>query len=174
MLPRMQRASIAILLLLAACRPDPATEQPDATAAPEPAPVEDVPVETPPAETPHAETPPVETPPAETPPPEPPKPYDFVVSFISPGDGTDAAAYDRLKAIVAKYKGVVQVRSNWGREGEHDECFTLGELSAAKKKEFIAKVTASMKKSKKVNVAENAQCQGTPEAAPEAAAPAAQ
>jgi len=162
----MQRASIAILLLLTACRPDPATEQPDATAAPETPPVEEPPTETPPVEEPPAETPPAETPPpVEEPPPEPPKPYDFVVSFISPGDGTDQAAYDRLKAIVAKYKGVVQVRSNWGREGEHDECFTLGELSAAKKKEFIAKVTASMKKSKKVNVAENATCQGTPEAA---------
>jgi hypothetical protein len=162
----MQRATSLIALALIACRPE------STTPPTEPTPTQTPPVEEPPKETPPVEEPPAETPPAEEPPPPaeeppPPQPYDLVVSFTSPGDGTDQAAYERLKTIVAKYKGIVQVRANWGREGEHDECFTLGELSPAKRKELIAKITASMKKSTKVTVTENAECKGTPEAAPQ-------
>lgn len=161
MLAPMKHTTVASLLLLAACRQGASTPPPEPTPPP---PVEEPPTETPPVEDPPpaTEPPPVEEPPPAEEPPPPPTPYDLVVSFISPGDGTDQAAYERLQAIVAKYKGVVGVRANWGREGEHDECFTLTALSDGKRKEFIAKVEASMKKSSKVNVSVNAACQGTP------------
>lgn len=85
--------------------------------------------------------------------------YDLVVSFISPGDGTDHAAAERLEAAIAGVAGVVHARGHWGREGEHDECFVLEALSAEDRAAFIAKAKAAVADSKKVNVSENAVCQ---------------
>jgi hypothetical protein len=85
--------------------------------------------------------------------------YDLVVSFFSPGDGTDHAAEQRLAAAIAGVAGVVHARGHWGREGEHDECFVLGALSAEDRAAFIAKAKAAVEGSEKVNVSENAVCQ---------------
>ncbi len=92
--------------------------------------------------------------------PDAPRSYALVVSFFSPGNGTDNAASDKLTAIVAKLpKKVAQVTGRWGKEGEHDECFDLGELDAKEKAAFIAQVKQDVGSSKRVNINENATCQ---------------
>jgi len=99
--------------------------------------------------------------PAEPGPPEA-HPYDLVVSFISPGDGTDHEAFEHLKAIVAETPGLVHARGHWGREGEHDECFMLTGLTPTDRMAFVARVREEMAKSQKVNLGENAECQHQP------------
>lgn len=81
------------------------------------------------------------------------------MQFFSPGDGTDRAAYDRLKAML-KTLGKVPpfVSRRWGKEGEHDECFDISSLSPADRKAFIARVKGAVQSSKKVTVAENGTC----------------
>ncbi|MBN9165635.1 MAG: hypothetical protein BGO98_16955 [Myxococcales bacterium 68-20] len=83
----------------------------------------------------------------------------LVVSFISPGDGTDHAAYDRLKATLKSLAKVPPfVSRSWGKEGEHDECFDLSGLSAPERQAFIGRVKEAVRSSKKVNLAENGTC----------------
>lgn len=118
-----------------------------------------------------AKQPPPDTPPDATAVPDEPQPaepiaavepgrsYDLVVSFFSPGDGTDAAASQRLDEAVVGVAGVVRATGHWGREGEHDECFILTGLSEADRAAFIAKAKAAVADSKKVNVSEQAVCQ---------------
>lgn len=85
--------------------------------------------------------------------------YALVVSFISPGNGTDREAYDKLLALVKKQtKHLAVVTGRWGKEGEHDECFQLTELSAEEKKAFVAAVRKEVGGSKRVNIGENAEC----------------
>lgn len=89
-----------------------------------------------------------------------PKTYALVVSFFSPGNGTDRAAFDKLTAIVAKLpKKVAQVTGHWGKEGEHDECFDLSELDAKQKADFIAAVKKDVGASDRVTIKENDVCQ---------------
>jgi hypothetical protein len=100
---------------------------------------------------------PVATPPASA---EAPGTYALVVSFFSPGNGTDRAAFDKLTAIVAKLpKEVAQVTGHWGKEGEHDECFALTELDAKEKAAFVAQVKKEVGASDRVTIKENAACQ---------------
>lgn len=83
----------------------------------------------------------------------------LVVSFISPGDGTDHAAYDRLKATLKSLSKVPPfVSRSWGKEGEHDECFDLSGLSAPERQAFLARVKEAVRSSKKVNITENGTC----------------
>jgi hypothetical protein len=85
--------------------------------------------------------------------------YALVVSFISPGNGTDRDAYDKLMALVKKQtKHLAVVTGRWGKEGEHDECFQLSELSDAEKTAFVDAVRKEMGSSKRVNIGENAAC----------------
>lgn len=93
--------------------------------------------------------------------PEPGRRYDFVVSFVSPGDGTDVEAAKRLQNVVDDTPKLGHVRGSWGREGEHDECFTLGLLGSAERKAFIDRVHAAVAASPKVKVAANVECQHT-------------
>src|SRR5205085_973387 len=53
--------------------------------------------------------------------------YALVVSFTSPGNGTDGAAFERLRGVIADVGAarVGHVHGTWGKEGEHDECFDL-------------------------------------------------
>lgn len=85
--------------------------------------------------------------------------YAFVVSFISPGDGTDHAAYERLLALVkATPKPLHWALGHWGKEGEHDACFDLAELSSSEKTAFIAAVKKQVGGSPKVQIHEKAVC----------------
>jgi hypothetical protein len=87
--------------------------------------------------------------------------YALVVSFFSPGNGTDGEAFDRFEAMLKKQAPApAHVTSRWGREGEHDECFTLAELDEAKKRAFIGKVKEAIGGSKRVNVKLDAECMG--------------
>lgn len=91
--------------------------------------------------------------------PDPDKSYSFVVSFFSPGDGTDVAASDRLEAFLLRAKKQVpRVTGHWGKEGEHDECFSFAELSARKRKAFMADVKQAIGASSKVSYREDAPC----------------
>lgn len=139
---RLSSLALCPILVTLACQPE-ATQPPA-----EPAPTTEPPVEGEPTPAP---TEPVAV--------EAGRNYDLVVSFISPGDGTDHAAAERLEAAIAGVAGVVHARGHWGREGEHDECFVLGALSAEDRAAFIAKAKAAVADSKKVNVSENAVCQ---------------
>lgn len=126
-----------------------------------PPPVEEPPSEPPPVEEPPSEEPPAEDPPPEEPPPpriDPAKVYDLVVSFGSPGDGTDSAAFDRLKTAIAGFSGVVHDQGRWGREGEHDECFDLAALSAKDRAAFVKKAKAAVAKSDRTTVREKSTC----------------
>ncbi len=77
----------------------------------------------------------------------------LIVSFYSPGNGTDHEAYERLEAIIRDTKPQpARTRSAWGREGEHDECFTLSELAPAARQAFIARVRREVGNSKRVNI----------------------
>jgi hypothetical protein len=164
----MNRSRVALTLAsitLLACKPDPATLTPEATAA-DPTPADEGAIEPATGDAGATDAVPSEGGEAGEPgtpgTPEAGKSYDFVVSFYSPGDGTDGAAFDRLTAIVKETKGLTQVTGRWGREGEHDECFTLTGLGAAERAAFIARVRKEVGNSKKVNISENAECQNNP------------
>jgi hypothetical protein len=152
MLARMRTRAPSLLVLactFAACKPAPTPSEPEPTPGSDDA----APVD--PTEGGTPTDPPIPGAPED-------HPYDFVVSFISPGDGTDHEAESRLEAIVAATKGLEHARGTWGREGEHDECFMLGGLSAADRDAFVARVRAEVGNSKKVNISEGAACQHQP------------
>ena len=94
--------------------------------------------------------------------PVPNKKYALVVSFFSPGNGTDREAYERLLGLIAKSpKKLAYATGHWGKEGEHDACFELTELSATEKTAFVASVKKEMAASTRVNVESNAVCKNT-------------
>jgi hypothetical protein len=162
----MNRSHVALTLAasitLLACKPDPTTLTPEATAA-DPTSAEASAIEPVTGDDGASDPVPGEGGEAAEPgTPEAGKSYDFVVSFYSPGDGTDGAAFERLTTIVKETKGLTQVTGRWGREGEHDECFTLTGLGAAERAAFIARVRKEVGNSKKVNISENAECQNNP------------
>src|SRR5690349_15366292 len=67
------------------------------------------------------------------------KTYSLVVSFGSIASGTDDAASERLKRVEIP-RGAVHHRGLWGKEGEFDECFDLGDVPADKSRAFIDNV----------------------------------
>ena len=85
--------------------------------------------------------------------------YGLVVSFFSPGNGINRQAKTDYDTFLEDYKGKVEVEQvRWGREGEIDYCLKLSSLSAAEKKDFIAKSRQVLEKSDRVNITENAAC----------------
>ncbi|MDF2694939.1 MAG: hypothetical protein K0S65_3322 [Labilithrix sp.] len=122
-----------VVIALAACGSSPAPEAPPPSSKVQAASSEAAPAETPaalPSATPlpasAASAPPASqtaSAPQET---SIGKKNILVVSFISPGDGTDRAAYERLEASLKTVANLPPfVSHRWGREGEHDECFDL-------------------------------------------------
>jgi hypothetical protein len=83
----------------------------------------------------------------------------LLVSFISIGQGADQQAREKFdkflkeQTVLVNYEGI-----NWGREGEMDYCFTLGELSPAQQAEFVKKVKALIGENKLVLISENVPC----------------
>jgi hypothetical protein len=84
--------------------------------------------------------------------------YSLVISFGSPGDGTDRAAFDRLEAAVKTLPQVPRARGRWGKEGEHDECFDLTALTSAERKTFVDRARGAIAPSTKTDAHENAAC----------------
>lgn len=86
--------------------------------------------------------------------------YTIVVSFTSPGDGTDRAAYERLLGVVRDVGAgkVGRVSGRWGKEGEHDECFDLSRLPHRERLAFTERVRLSVGTSDRVTISENAPC----------------
>ena len=152
-MPSALRMSVAALVLLACGGDAPPPAMPAAaSSAPSVGPVGSA-APPPPASV-------VVTPSPEVPPrPQQDKLYALVVSFISPGDGTDARAHERLRAVVSDISAprVGHVRGSWGKEGEHDECFDLGGLAYAEKKAFLQRVRFATT-SDRVTITENARC----------------
>jgi hypothetical protein len=121
---------------LVACSSSSPTVKPDAP--PEPAPA---------AETPAAETPPADGKMA------------LIVSFYSPGNGTNEEAAAKLNALIdATQPKPARKTVRWGREGEHDECFKLDDLSAEQKTAFIAAVEKELAGADRVNILKDEPC----------------
>jgi hypothetical protein len=133
------------LALAAACGP---------AAAPPPA--EPAPAEPGPAEP----APPPPGPRAAIHPGDPPGPFALVVSFYSPGDGTDGDAIAALDRLIADQGGrdLGLIRARWGREGEVDYCFGLHGLDDAARADFLDRVQAALASSRKVNLYRDAAC----------------
>ena len=82
--------------------------------------------------------------------------YRFVVSFFSPGNGTDGEAITKLDKFLADHpKKPKADHINWGREGEVDYCFKLKEFSTDEQKIFIDQVKKLIQSSDRVNFSEN-------------------
>jgi hypothetical protein len=97
--------------------------------------------------------------PADTTPSATPTPGStaLVVSFYSPGNGVNVAAAQKLDRIVDATKPrPARTSVGWGGEGEHDECFALGELAAEQKREFIARVVKEVGSEDRVHILQNA------------------
>jgi len=112
------------------------------------------------AAAPTSGAPPPETappPPAATP-PAAPGTARFIVSFISPGDGTDHEAEAKLRDLIADRTELGTQRIDWGKEGETDYCFSLAGLSAGGQRAFIAEVDSLIGGRPKVRLMENEPC----------------
>lgn len=88
----------------------------------------------------------------------------LVVSFYSICCGIDHKAQEKLDNFIKRYektkrKQLTKAAVHWGKEGEIDYCLQLSELSPKEQKRFISQVRALLKKSKLVNINENAACQ---------------
>jgi len=90
--------------------------------------------------------------------PEPGKIYDLVVSFGSPGDGTDRDAYERVRKVIEGTSGLETATGYWGKEGEHDECFMLTHLSDPARKKFRDEIERATRGGKYVHVASKETC----------------
>lgn len=85
--------------------------------------------------------------------------YGLVISFYSPGNGINRKAKTDYDAFLEGFKGKVDVEQvRWGREGEIDYCLKLSNLSAAEKKDFIARSRQLLEKADRVNITENTGC----------------
>lgn len=139
-------------------------------AAPPPPPAAPAPGSAPVAPPPSAQEP-AASPPSSSPPsadvvgpPTQGKLYSLVVSFQSPGDGTDSAAFERLLGVVRDVGAakVGRVSGRWGKEGEHDECFDLARLPHRERLAFVQRVRLATGTSDRVQISERAPCQHQP------------
>lgn len=88
------------------------------------------------------------------------KKYSFVVTFFSPGNGTDYDAFLRLLAVVGHLpKGAIHASGSSGHEGEHDECFDLARVPADERRAFIEDVKRALVPSTRTLTKENAICE---------------
>jgi hypothetical protein len=135
-----------LALLAAACKPPAETSAtappPDSAVAAAPAPAPDTPAAEP---APNAVR------------------YRLIVMFISIGEGTDLLAGSKLMNFLGEYKQRTGIEINytavpWGREGEVDFCFPLGELDEEKQAAFVQEVRDTLDYSHLVQFAENETC----------------
>lgn len=88
---------------------------------------------------------------------------DLIVSFYSIGSGTEEDQINKLQLLIEEFsrssgKPIQHQKVRWGREGEIDYCFSLNELSAEQKKQFISKTREALKSAKWVHIGENLPC----------------
>jgi hypothetical protein len=87
--------------------------------------------------------------------------YRVIVSFISIGSGTDAAAIEKLEVLINQHQqnfGMPVAREEiaWGREGEVDYCFKLLGQDKKAKDNFVRELREAFKDNKLVQITENA------------------
>lgn len=90
-----------------------------------------------------------------------PRQYRLIISFGSECCGIDQKAEKEIGEIIAKHEKKNKVKLErktirWGKEGERDFCYLLGELSKDEQIKLIAEIKSVAKKSKLVDVKENA------------------
>ncbi len=84
--------------------------------------------------------------------------FELVVVFFSPGDGTDAKAEAALDKIVAAWPKVPHASFAWGKEGEHNECFSFGTAQDARD-DFLHRIkTEGIASSNRVRIEHDARC----------------
>ena len=85
--------------------------------------------------------------------------YRLIVSFISKGTGVDRAKVEALlKQVESNSNKLVYEKVQWGREGETDFCFQLGNLKKTEQITFINEIKKQMTGSDMVFITENAPC----------------
>jgi len=89
--------------------------------------------------------------------------YRLIVSFISKGEGTDAATRAAMESLITTFSNrdgfiVKYDKYTWGREGEADYCFKMDGMKKAKQQEFVDSIKNVTKDSKLVIITENAVC----------------
>ena len=83
----------------------------------------------------------------------------LIISFISIGQGTDQSLKEKFDKMISDHpKKPKYDEAHWGREGEVDYCFGLGELSEKEQAEFVSKSKEIAGASKLVILSENAPC----------------
>lgn len=87
----------------------------------------------------------------------------LIVSFYSICCGINQKAKEKLDKFIHNYeqatgKQLTKEVVHWGKEGEIDYCFRLSELSLRERKRFVSKVRLLLRRSKLVNINENAAC----------------
>lgn len=82
-----------------------------------------------------------------------------MVSFGSECCGTERVAEEALEEIIGRYpkSALGHTDSLWGKEGEHDGCFTLAGLSPEDQARFVAEVRAKVA-GRLTTITENAAC----------------
>lgn len=84
--------------------------------------------------------------------------FELVVVFFSPGDGTDAKAEAALDKIAASWPKVAHASYAWGKEGEHNECFSFGSAQDARD-DFLRRIkTEGVAASNRVRIEHDARC----------------
>ncbi len=89
--------------------------------------------------------------------------YRLIVSFISFASGIDHRVKKEIDEFILNYEKEKGLRLSkemvrWGREGEVDYCFKLTEISEDDQEGFISEINSLAKKSKQVQVRQNAPC----------------
>ena len=85
--------------------------------------------------------------------------YRLIVSFLSKGGGIDMKIHEEFLSFIDKHSKKPRYESyRWGREGEIDYCFQLGEMKVKEQSEFIENVKTMIGKSDEVQVLENSPC----------------
>jgi hypothetical protein len=85
--------------------------------------------------------------------------YRLIVSFLSKGSGIDMKVHESFLSFTDKHSKKPKYEIyRWGREGEIDYCFQLGEMKAKDQSEFIESVKNIIGKSDEVQILENSPC----------------
>ena len=90
--------------------------------------------------------------------------YRLKVSFTSMGGGIDFKAKTKYDAFIIDFgkrnnATLQHETATWGREGEVDYCFNLGQLNPRQQGAFVQESKALLKDNELVDVAENVVCQ---------------
>ena len=83
----------------------------------------------------------------------------LVVSFNSICCGIDAKMHTKFTRFLKKNDNITYSKIYWGKEGEIDYCFKLGELSTEEQNKFVKKVKKTLgTNSRLITIQENINC----------------